>query len=113
MPGQHGDAAAADADLGQRVEVRRVGRFELGQAARLLRQAAEAVGRREDDLGVVLDVQFAGEVVDVHGSERLVSWLASVSRWPDSLQSSQKWAGSQGAWSGGPWVRVRRAGRIS
>ena len=69
MPGSDGDAAAADAALGERVEVRRVGRFQLGQAARLLRQAAEAVGDVHDDLGVVLDVQFAGEVVDVHGGE--------------------------------------------
>ena len=65
--GQHGDAAAEDAALGERVEVGRVGRFELGQAARLLRQAAEAVGHVHDDLGVVFDVQFAGEVVEVHG----------------------------------------------
>ena len=65
--GQDGDAAAEDADFGEGVEVRRVGRFELGQAARLLRQAAEAVGHVHDDLGVVFDVQFAGELVEVHG----------------------------------------------
>ena len=67
--GQHGDAAAEDADFGERVEVRRVGRFELGQAARLLRQAAEAVGDVHDDLGVVFDVEFASEFVEVHGGE--------------------------------------------
>ena len=65
--GQHGNAAAADADFGERIEVRRVGRFELGEPARLLRQAAEAVGHVHDDLGVVFDVQLAGELVDVHG----------------------------------------------
>ena len=68
--GQHGNAAAADAALDQRVEIGRVGRFELGEAAGLLRQAAEAVGDVQDDLGVVLDVEFAGEVVDVHGVVR-------------------------------------------
>ena len=42
--GQHGNAAAADAALGERVEIRRVGRFELRQTAGLL--AAGRPGRR-------------------------------------------------------------------
>ena len=67
--GQHRDAAAEDAGFGERVEVRRFGRFQFGQAARLLRQAAEAVGDVHDDLGVVFDVQFASEFMDVHGGE--------------------------------------------
>ena len=66
--------------FGERVEVRRVGRFELGQAARLLRQAAEAVGDVHDDLGVVFDVQFAGEVVEVHGGSRFRCRVQSESR---------------------------------
>ena len=65
--GQHRDAAAEDAGFGERVEIRRVGRFEFRQAARLLRQAAEAVGNVHDDLRVVFGVQFAGEFMEVHG----------------------------------------------
>ena len=65
--GQHGDAAAEDAGFGECVEVRRFGRFQFRQAARLLRQAAEAVGDVHDDLGVVFGVQFASEFMEVHG----------------------------------------------
>ena len=38
-------------------------------AARLLWQAAEAVGDIHDDLRIVFDVKFAGEFVEVHGEE--------------------------------------------
>ena len=65
---QHRNAAAADADLRQRIEIRRVGRFELGLAARLLRQPAQAVADVHDDLGVVLDVQFAGQILNIHAA---------------------------------------------
>ncbi len=65
--GAHRNAAAQDAGLGQRVEVGRVGRFQLGPTARLLRQAAQAVGHVHDDLGVVFDVQLARKSVEVHG----------------------------------------------
>ena len=62
----HRNAAAGDAALGQRVEVRRLGRFEFGLAARLERQAAEAVGHEHHDLRVVLNMQFARQLVHVH-----------------------------------------------
>ena len=61
------DAAAEDAFAGELVEVGRAGRFELGEPAGLLRQAAEAVGDVDDDLRVVLDEELAGEGVGVHG----------------------------------------------
>ena len=61
------NAAALHADFGQGIEVRRLGRFQLRLAARRQRQAAQAVGDEHDDLRVVLDVQFAGEGVGVHG----------------------------------------------
>ena len=67
MPGQNRNAAAEDAGFGEGVEVRRVGRFQLRQAAGLLRQAAEAIAHVHDDLGRVFDVQFAGELMKVHG----------------------------------------------
>ena len=66
--GKDGNAAALHADLGQRIEVRLLRRFQLRLAARRHRQAAQAIGDEHDDFGVVLDVQFAGEGVGVHGS---------------------------------------------
>ena len=59
------DAAAADAALGQRVEIGRVGRFEFGRPARLHRQTAEAIGNEHDNFGIVFGVQRAGELVHV------------------------------------------------
>ena len=53
------DHAAQDAAAGQGVEVRRLGGFQLGLAARLDRQAAQAVGHQHDDFRVVLDHQSA------------------------------------------------------
>ncbi len=50
----------------QCVEVRRAGRFQLGLAARLQRQAAQAVRDEQDDFGGVVFVQFADEGVKVH-----------------------------------------------
>src|SRR3989304_658342 len=64
---EHGDAATADANLGERVEVGRVGRLELRLAAGLLWQTAEAVADVHHDFRVVLDVQFTREVLDIHG----------------------------------------------
>ena len=42
----------------------RLGRFQFGQTARLHRQTAEAIGHKEYDLGVVLDLEFADELLD-------------------------------------------------
>ena len=54
------NAAAADAAPGQRVEIRRAGRFQLGHAARLQRQPAQAVGHQHHDFGIVFLVQRTG-----------------------------------------------------
>ena len=53
--GQDRDAQAADLPSTQGVEVRRAGRFQLGLAARLERQAAQAVGHQQDDLAGVAE----------------------------------------------------------
>ena len=64
------NAAAQDAGLGERVEVGRIRRFQLGATARLLRQAAQAIAHVHDDLRGVFDVQFARKSVEVHGGGR-------------------------------------------
>ena len=93
--GQHGNAAAQDAGFGERVEIGRVGRFQLGLAARLLRQAAQAVAHVHDDLGVVLDVQFAGKSVDIHGGGR---W-SEVGGQSSVIHRREIWFGCKGTWS--------------
>ena len=40
---------------------------KFGRSARLQRQSAQAVGHQEHDLGVVLDLQFANQLLDFHG----------------------------------------------
>src|SRR5690606_9768044 len=67
--GGDGDAAAADAFAHELGEVGGLRGFEFSEAPRLLRQAAEAVGDEDDDLGIVLDEKLAGGGVDVHGGE--------------------------------------------
>jgi hypothetical protein len=67
--GGDGNAAAADAFLHQLVEVGGVRGFEFGEAAGLLRQAAQTVGDVHDDLGLVFDEKLASEGVNVHGGK--------------------------------------------
>jgi hypothetical protein len=64
--GNYWDAGSLHADFGKRVEVGLFCGFELRFAARRQGQATEAVGDEQDDFGVVLDVEFAGEGVGVH-----------------------------------------------
>lgn len=63
--GLHGNAAAADAALGEGVEIGGAGRFKFGGTAGFHRQAAEAVGNEEDNFGIVFLMQRAGELVHV------------------------------------------------
>ena len=64
---QHRHARAARAPGGEPVEVGGGGRFELGLAPRIQRQAAEAVGHEHHDLGGVLLGEFADQFVLFHG----------------------------------------------
>ena len=66
--GQHRDGTAERADLGQGIEVGRLGRFEFRRTARRHRQAAQAVGHEEDDFGVIFGLEFADQLLSVeHG----------------------------------------------
>ena len=70
--GQNGNRTAQRADLRQGVQVGRLGGLQLGRSARLQRQSAQAVGHQEHDLGVVLDLQFANQLLDFHEVPRIV-----------------------------------------
>ena len=66
---QDRQAQPADALAGTGVQVGGAGRFQLGLAAGLQRQPAQAVGDQQDDLGVVGLAEFGDQVVDVHARE--------------------------------------------
>jgi hypothetical protein len=69
--GGDGDAAATDAFAYELVEVGGLRGFKFGEPARLLRQAAQAVGDEHDDLRVVLDEKLTGEGVGIHGGQTI------------------------------------------
>src|SRR5579871_482868 len=62
---QDRDAQTADAFAGAGVEVGRTCRFQLGFAARLQRQTAQAVGDQQNDLRAVFFAQLAHQFVHV------------------------------------------------
>ncbi len=63
------NAPAQHATAGQRVEVRRLGRFQFGQTARFERQPAQPVGDEHDNLRIVPLNETARQVVHVHSGE--------------------------------------------
>ena len=71
--GEDGSAQAQGSTLGQSIEIWCVRRFEFCFTTRLKRQSTEAIADHEDDLGTIVFLQFAGEIVRI-GHERTVAF---------------------------------------
>ena len=97
--GQNGNRTAQRADFCQGVQVGRLGGLQLGRSARLQGQSPQAVGHQEHDLGVVLDLQFANQLLDFHGR---IPRIAGSERFNSPIDSENcredKWGRGNRIW---------------